>query len=121
MNSHQEKALEFAHHIMSLGFRVFMAESGTYGFITDEKEERVLGFSFGSGIPSLSGNYSPASRESGTGWLMDTVPSDLKTKEDTHSTLYAHPHFHTGKGWNHFTTVKEYLGIYQKSSKFHEL
>jgi hypothetical protein len=39
-------ASAFALHVKGLGFRAFLAKSGTYGFITDDTGSRVLSFSF---------------------------------------------------------------------------
>jgi len=116
----QKEAAQFAGFIKGLGFTVYMAEQGHYGFITDETESRVLSFQFG--VPNrLSGNYCPASRESGTGWAMDQDPSDLKTADDVRKALYSHPHFNVGLGWKSFTTVKQHLEMYGPSSKYTKL
>lgn len=116
MNIRQLDTLAFARRIRALGFRVFIARDGTgeYGFITDDTGERVLSFSFNDGS-SLSGNYGPPSRESGTGWRLEEIPSDLRTAYDVHRALYAHPPAYCGKGWRNFTTLETYLKFYSAS------
>lgn len=116
----KEAAIEFARYIKSLGFKVYLAKSETYGFITTESGERVLSFSF-SLDDSLSGNYYPPSSESGTGWRLTQLPSQLKTKADVDKALNASPDYQTGKGWKRFTTLKDYLAMYQSSSQFKEV
>lgn len=69
----QQCALDFARHIKSLGYVVYMAESGTYGLISDDTGKRVLGFQYDLGGISLHGYYAPTPR-SGTGWKFDDIP-----------------------------------------------
>lgn len=106
MGHREDYAREFAKRITALGFRVFLADlgAGAYGFITDADESRVLSFSF-TFDSSLSGNYGPPSKESGTGWRMDESPSDLRTAEDVRRALYASPPPFAGKGWRYLTTL----------------
>lgn len=110
---------DFAKCITALGFRVYVAEGGRHGFITDDTRARVLSFSFNDG-GSLGGNYGPPSMASGTGWRMDQSPWDLKTAEDVRKALYARPQFDCGKGWSRFTTAAEYLAMYDRGSRFAE-
>jgi hypothetical protein len=113
-------ASDFAHFVKGLGFKVYLAKAGHYGFITDSTEERVLSFSFSDGS-SLSGNYGPPSRESGTGWRLEQSPHDLKTADDVRRALNAYPPAFCGKGWNYLTTVKQHLAIYGSSSEYTEV
>lgn len=117
----RDEAAVFAQRIKALGFKVYLAESGTHGFITDETESRVLNFGFGGVENTLGGNYWPHSTTSGTGWRMDRTTDSLKTADDVRSALYAHPHFTTGGGWKTFTTVKQHLSVYGASSKYVEV
>jgi hypothetical protein len=112
-----DDARTFAARMTSLGFTVYLAERGSYGFLTDDTESRVLSFSFNDG-GSLSGNYGPASHESGTGWRLDGSPQSLRTKDDVIKALYAHPPGYCGKGWKSFTTVAQHLAIYGASSRY---
>lgn len=119
-NYRQAAASEFAARIKALGFRVFLAERGEYGFITDAEGSRVLAFSFSDG-GNLSGNYGPASRESGTGWRMDETPQSLLTADNVKRALYAHPPAWCVRGWKHFTTLKQHLAMYGTSSRYAEI
>jgi hypothetical protein len=100
-----------------MGFTVYIAKAGTYGFITDATESRVLSFSFNDG-GSLSGNYGPPSTESGTGWRMDGGPHGLTSPEKVRDALYEQVPGFAGKGWRYLTTVIQYLTEYGKSSQF---
>jgi hypothetical protein len=114
----QNEATEFALRITALGFKVYLAERGTYGFITDDTGERVLSFQFTDG-GSLGGNYGPPSKESGTGWRIDgTGPYDLKTAEQVRAALYATAPGWCGKGWKNYTTAEQELETYGASSGF---
>ena len=124
-----DEVQRFAGKIKAWGFRVWIAESGDYGFISDDrppapnKLARVLSFSFSRGS-SLSGNYGPPSTNSGTGWKMDITPGDLKSADDVLKALNAHAPEWTrrgGVGWKHYTTVAKHLAMYQSSSKYEEV
>jgi hypothetical protein len=117
MGYRQEQAAQFAGFVKGLGFRVYVAKSGDYGFITDDTESRVLSWSVNDG-GKLSGNYGPRSFESGTGWVISEGLDRIKTADDVRGLLYCGPRFDCGKGWNRFTTVAEYLDQYQHSSHF---
>lgn len=114
----REEVTRFVEHIKALGFTVFLAKDGTYGFITDDKRERVLSFSMRDN--SLGGNYGPPSKESGTGWRMDTSPDSLRTAEDVREALYEPAPVWVGKGWRHYTTVDMHLKMYGPSSRYEE-
>lgn len=120
MNYDEKEALDFAYRIKALGFRVFLAEKGTYGYVTDETGSRVMCFS-GTIWGGLSGNY-VANRGSVSGWKMETQLKDLQTKEDVEKALYALAPLWTGVGHSvKYTTEKSYRNLYQDSSKFREL
>jgi hypothetical protein len=120
-------AKQFAQRIKSLGFRVFLAERGHYGFISDESGDRVLSFSFDGVENTLSGNYGPPSRESGTGWRMYTYPENLRTAEEVRSVLNAYPPLYCQRatnargGWKYFTTLEQHLTRYGSSSQYEEI
>jgi len=132
----REQVAQWAGTIKGLGFRVWLDKGGTYGFISDESESRVLSFGFRDG-GSLGGNYGPPSQESGTGWRLDGAPWDLTTAAAVKAKLYepapewtrrAAPrcgscgHGH-GKpsGWQHYQTVSQHLAMYGKSSGYQEI
>ena len=114
-NYQQTFAREFAERIKALGFAVYLAEHETYGYITDDTESRVLSF---EGNGSLGGAYGPPSQESGTGWKLDRSCSGLETADNVRNALYSLPPFHCGKGWSYLSTVAQYRGRYQNSSRF---
>lgn len=118
--SRTTEALEFAEFIKSLGFRVWLSRGRPYGFISDDTGKRVLSFSFNGGT-SLGGNYGPPSRESGTGWVINRLASELRTAEDVRTALYATPPVFCGKGWEYLTTVEQHLATYGASSRYVEL
>ena len=133
-----KNAREFAHFVKGLGFRAFVAASGSHGFITDREGTRVLSFQFSDG-GSLGGNYGPPSQESGTGWRMNGSPWDLKTAADVKEALYATPPDWTRRGsdrchtcgreheggsrggWKYLTTLEQHLAMYGSSSKYEEV
>ena len=115
MNYRQQAAREFADRIKALGFRVWLAERGTYGVISDDTGARVLSFS-AEDAGSLGGNYGPPSRESGTGWRLDQGPHDLRTAEDVQKALNAHPPAFCGKGWRYLATVAQHFESYPASN-----
>ena len=121
MNSiRQAQAIAFAKRIKALGFRVFLAENREYGFITNDDGSRVISFSF-SIEPSLSGNYGPPSRESGTGWRLPRSPESLRTVEDVEAAFAETPPAWCGKGWRYMTTLEQYLKDYGPTSRFYEV
>ena len=119
----RDEARKFAARIHALGFRVWIAADGYYGFISDETGSRVLSFAFHSFEDTLGGNYGPPSRESGTGWYMDETPQMLRNADDVRKALYAMPPPETrrnGVGWRNLTTVATHIKMYGPSSKFVE-
>lgn len=113
----QSSASEFAHFVKGLGFKVYLAKAQNYGFITDDTGSRVLSFSFTDG-GTLSGNYGPPSRESGTGWRLEKTPYDLQTANDVRRALYASPPPWCGRGWQRYTTLEQHLKLYGTSSQY---
>lgn len=122
MRMHERKkqaTLEFAQKLTDWGFKVYIAESGTYGFVTDESGKRVLSFQdIGSSFEALGGNYGPPSVQSGTGWRMDEVPSDLDSAEKVKATLNALPPAFAGTGWKKLSTIEDHMKDYQSSSRY---
>lgn len=114
-------AHDFAQRIAAMGFAVYLASFGHYGFITDDNGSRVLSFAFSGYEDTLSGNYGPPSRESGTGWCMDKTPNALRNAYDVRVALYASPPLWCGKGWRNMTTLDAYLGMYGTSSKYRRI
>ena len=109
-----------AKDILSHGFRVFIAESGEYGFFTDDKGSRVCSFQYDICDIHFSGNYNSTS--SGSGWRLDEndatiVPSNYREM------LYASaPRWAIGRDpkWS-YRTLEQHQEQYQKSSKYTEV
>lgn len=116
--SAREHAILFARRVTELGFKIYIARAGHYGFVTDETESRVLSFDFTRFEGYLGGNYGPPSTDFGTGWRINTSPCELKTAEDVKKALYAHPEYRSHSSWKYFVTVAQYLATYDHSSKF---
>lgn len=114
-------AHDFAQRVAAMGFAVYLAQAGHYGFISDETGSRVLSFQFDGVEDSLSGNYGPPSQQSGTGWRMNATPQSLRTPEAVREALYSTAPDWTrrnGKGWKHYTTLESHLATYGKSSGY---
>jgi hypothetical protein len=107
----------FASRITAWGFKVYIAQAGHYGFITDESESRVLSFSFSDG-GSLSGNYGPPSTTSGTSWRMNLRPHELASAAKVQEALYDMPPNWSKKGWRYVTTVAQHLQHYGSSAQY---
>jgi hypothetical protein len=55
---------------------------------------------------------------------MDETPYDLKSADDVKRALYAEAPEWTGRrgrGWKHYTTLAEHLGMYGSSSGYTEI
>ena len=106
---------EITDVLLKQGFRVFLAEKGTYGFYTNKEGDRLVSFQFDLGGINYSGNYKSAS--SGTGWRIDENSTDFQVMLDTPA-----PHWAIGKDpkW-HYTNLKEHQDAYQSSSRYTEL
>lgn len=121
------EAHNFAYRIKAMGFAVYLASGGHYGFISDETGARVLSFGFSGVEDTLSGNYGPPSRESGTGWRIEESPHNLTTVEKVKAALYAMPPrwcqqaTETRGGWRRMTTLEEHLKQYGPSSKYRKI
>lgn len=117
----RDETRAFAKRISNLGFAVYIAENGNYGFVTDETESRVLDFAFSGIEATLGGNYGPPSTRSGTGWGIENSPYSLKTADDVKAALYstAPSYCERGEhGWRYYSNVKQYLAHYGSSSRF---
>lgn len=118
MNYKQQAAHDFAQRIKALGFTVYLAKTGDYGFITDDSGERVLSFSFSGLESSLSGNYGPPSTTSGTGWKLEADPENLWSADDVRRVLYANAPSWCGNGWKRYTTTAQHIATYGASSRY---
>lgn len=120
----QEQTLEMAREIRAAGFRVFIAETGTYGFFTDSEGTRVVSFQFGLGGFKFSGNYKAVdganAKYTGMGWIMGDYGS--LSPEGLYKLFNSGaPHWATGGRAVRLQTLAQHLERYQSSSKFTEL
>jgi len=98
------------------GLLVFLAERGTYGFITNDTGSSVVCFQVDLGIVSFSGNY--ISHNSGTGWqICKGMPSAGLADLLTHGA----PQWATRGEAVKRTTLAHHLKIYQSSSRYTEV
>ena len=120
-NYEKQIATEFAEHSMAKGFIVYMAESGTYGFLTDDTGKRVLSFGIDFGSIKLSGNYKHGSREIGSGWRMErTVSAKELTRDQISQYLNAHAPQWALRGYTgkiEYATLESHLKAWGPSSK----
>lgn len=117
-NYNRELIKETAKEIKSHGFRVFIAERGTYGFYTDAEGSRVVSFEADLCGLRFSGNYQ--SQTCGTGWGLKSPPS--LSKSDLDRTLFSTAPLWATQGERvSYTTLEKKLAIYQSSSKYKEL
>lgn len=115
----KQRAAEIAAQIKAQGFRVFLAEQGTYGFFTDEEGTRVVSFQVNGLRDSVGGNYRASEpQKTGNGWqISESInPEIAQNYFDKEA-----PHWAVGKAsWRH-TTLEEHLATYQASSKYSEV
>ena len=123
MGYETEKAAikEVAEMALNEGLRVFIAESGTYGFFTDTEGERCVYFQMDYFTPVFSGCYKTDNpRQTGIGWRItdhdDPFPNKLRPLLNATPPRWAVP----DTQWR-YTTLDEQLAMYQKSSKYVEL
>lgn len=120
MGAYQKELINSAAEaILDAGFRVFIADSGTYGFFTDVEGSRVI--SIGSDLcrTSVSGNYkTDKPGQTGNGWRIadDFDPSNVEPYFDSYP-----PRRAVGDSNWKFTTLEQHLATYQKSSKYKEV
>ena len=114
-NYKTEAVAQLAAEIKGAGFRVFLAEKGTYGFFTDAEGTRVVCFQFDLGGFKYSGNYvTSAPRQTGTGWQL---------ADDSFTGLFnqSAPSWATGGHEWRYTTLAQHLATYQWSSRYVEV
>ena len=103
---------EFASALVKQGYEVWLAGSEDYGVFT--KGGHVLSFGFDFGV-TVSGNYGPPSRESGTGWRI----SDNGDPNRAEEYFAARPsRQQCGDGWSYLCTLEQHLKQYGESSKY---
>ena len=114
---------EISKRLIEKGMTVYIAASGTYGFFTDDKKDRLVSFQSGLEGVTFSGNYKTDNgRETGTGWRMD-IRQSVFTIPNYSVILYSDaPHWAIKNATKvEYKTVKEHLAFYQKSSKYKQV
>jgi hypothetical protein len=111
MSYQNEIILDLTKELLAQGYRVFLAEKGTYGFYTNNEGKRIVSFACDLGGINFSGNYK--SKTDGTGWRIG------RNREDYEVMLNEYPW--VGIKFEKFTTVEEHLAIYNSSSRYTEL
>jgi len=105
--------------IKSAGFRVFIAESGNYGFYTDKQGSRIVSFQIDSGCITFSGNYRAGvnARGIGTGWRIQDA------HKKTFATMFDEtpPYWATNGQPVTMTTLNKELAVYGESSRYTEV
>ncbi len=116
MNYKQKMIIELADKMREEGLKVFIAESGTYGFFTDKTEERVISFQVDLTF-TLSGNYKSLSNANlGSGWrISEEVPNKFWDVLYSSAPYWAH-----GGNAFKYVNVSEHLERYGKSSHYKE-
>ena len=109
-----EAVKELAEQIKQAGYRVFLAESGTYGLYTDKEGTRVVCFQYDLGGFRFSGNYiTDQPRYTGTGWVLETNSFEHM--------FYQGPLLsQVGNASWKYTTLEQHLNRYNPSSKYTE-
>ena len=117
MTPSQKMGKEFADHAKAMGFTVYLAKTGTYGFLTDNDGMRVLCFDCDHMRGTkLSGNYQP-SKNHGTGWqIAESV--HLPRKDELQAYLYTPVPNWITRPVQPFTTVEQHLDRYGRSSGY---
>lgn len=119
MSYKQEIFAEVAQQIKKEGFRVFVADSGTYGFFTDTEGTRVISIGMDFTQVKASGNYKTNQPKlTGTGW---GITDNVITGHASHYFNASAPRWAVGDSKWRFTTLNEHLATYQTSSKYKEV
>ena len=107
----------FANKLVSFGYTVYIAKSGTYGFYTDGKRCISFGGTWSFSL-DISGNYK--SSHCGTGWLIEKEVSDFD-KSDAEKWIDTNPpRWVTNGGKVILTTPEQHLKTYGKTSGYIE-
>ena len=117
MNYKQKAIKELTDKMKTEGLRVFLSESGTYGFFTDDAGERIVSFQYDLTF-SFSGNYIANNpKNAGQGWQITTeVPHKFAPLLNV-----AYPSWAAPDGIIRYKTVEDYLKLYGPSSKYREI
>lgn len=110
-----EAVKQLAQEIKAAGFRVFLAQSGTYGFYTNAEGSKVVCFQLDLGGFTYSGNYKTEQpRQTGTDWGL--------TGNSFENMFNQMPPQWATNGFSYkLTTLAQHLATYQASSKYSEI
>lgn len=104
-----------AQALHSYGFDVYISADGRHGFYTNGQRVVSFGGQWNSSV-DFSGNYVP-SKTSGSGWIIAKEQTDI-TKEQSDAYINAHAPSWTGNTNPIYTTPKQHLKTYGKSSGY---
>lgn len=110
---------ELTENIKKAGFRVFIAESKSHGFYTDNSGSKLISFQNDLSGIQFSGNYRTSKpSQTGSGWILNV---DNTSKFDIKSIFNEIPPYWAtaGSKWA-YTTLEQHLKMYGKSSKYKE-
>ena len=114
-NWKKEAIIDKAQELTLKGFRVFIAESGEYGFFTDKDGLKVVSFQFDYSALVWGGNYKAKTasigRQIGSGWRI----SDDYNANPSHLLSACAPHWAASHSQYTFTTLEQYLSSYSGS------
>lgn len=116
----RENISALAQDIVDAGYRVFIAQSGTYGFYATKSGHRTVSFQAEFSGVKFTGNANIDA--GGTGWgLHDEHLVETGPREYAKFINELPPRWATkGRGYT-LTTLERHLAIYQSSSRFLEI
>ena len=118
-NYEKEITVAFAQRAVRLGFQVFIAEKGTYGYYT--AGDGVVSFQYDCGSIQLSGNYKTNQpKQTGGGWRMYDDSVVIDDKAITAAINAKPPRWAVGQANWELTTPEQYRASYQDSSRYVE-
>ena len=107
----------FANKLVSFGYTVYIAKSGTYGFYTDGKRCISFGGTWSFSL-DISGNYKSTRR--GTGWQIAKEVSDIDAIDAKNWISENPPRWATKGEKVILTTPEQHLKTYGKTSGYTE-
>ena len=111
--------IDFAHRALKLGYQVFIAKRGTYGYYTDGLH--VVSFQCDYGGVQLSGNYKTSQpRKTGNGWRIYDDSYAIDDTAITQAIGTKPPRWAVGNATWTLTTPEQHRAAYQDSSQYVE-
>ena len=119
VNYEKEIAIDLAQRAVQLGFHVFIAEKGTYGYYT--AGAGVVSFQVDYGSIQLSGNYKTSDpKKTGGGWRIYDDSDVIDDTAITKAIGTKPPRWAVGDATWTLTTPEQYRATYQDSSRYVE-